>query len=233
MKLAGTSCVITGAARGLGAALAREARVCGMNAYLSDIDGKDLRELADELHMPAAHCDVTNHGEVRRLAQAARKKFGSVDVWINNAGVWMPYTSAETLDFARAHKLMEVNYFGLAHSTVEAMKIMRRQKRGIIVNILSVRALQGKALGAAYSASKFAAEGFTQAIRGELEGSGVSVINIYPYRIKTTLFGQNKHEDYATSMEPSDVARVVFKNLTGKKPSTHLEIWGMKDIRRR
>jgi NAD(P)-dependent dehydrogenase (short-subunit alcohol dehydrogenase family) len=224
--------VITGAARGLGASLARELAARGAQTVLADVDEQSLSDLGIELDMPTVHCNVTDREEVKRLGRAAIDEYGKIDIWLNNAGVWLPYTPVESLDFNKARQLMEVNYFGLAHGIVEALRHMRARKRGIIANVLSVRALKGKALGAAYSASKFAAEGFTQAVREELAGSGVAVVNYYPYRIKTTLFGEDKHEDYEQSMEPADVARAIVDNLAHEKPAEHVEIWSMEDIRR-
>ncbi|MFZ2555969.1 MAG: SDR family NAD(P)-dependent oxidoreductase [Minisyncoccia bacterium] len=233
MDLSGKVVVITGAARGLGAELARGVIARGAKAMLSDIDGTDLQDLGKELGMPTLHCNVTDRDQVEALGRAAIDQFGTLDVWINNAGVWMPYAPAENIDFGRAHQLIEVNYFGLAYGMLEAVKHMRERDAGMIVNILSVRSLKGKALGAAYSASKFAAEGFTQAVRDELKDSGVSVLGVYPYRMKTGLFGEDKHEDYDQSMEPSEVARIIVENLADENPAEHVEIWSKGDIRKK
>lgn len=232
MDLKGASCVLTGAAGGIGAALAREFAQRGANVMLSDIDGEDLQALSKEIGMPAVHCDVTKREDVAALGRAAADAFGKIDIWTNIAGLWMPYLPAEEIDFDCVHKMMEVNFFGFAYGMVEAMKHMRPRGEGVIMNMLSVRSLKGKALGASYSATKFAAEGFTQAIRDELAGSGVAVIGIYPYRIKTGLFGEHKHEDYEQSMEPKDVANIIADNLLFQRPSEHLEIWSTSDIRR-
>ncbi len=231
MELKGASVVLTGAARGLGAAIARELVSRVAQVVLSDIDSTDLQDLGIELDSPSMHCNVTNREEVEALGRAAIDEFGKIDIWINNAGVWMPYAPVENVDFNKAHQLVEVNYFGLAYGMVEATKHMRERKSGVILNILSVRALKGKALGAAYSASKFAAEGFTQAVRDEVKDTGIKVIGAYPYRIKTGLFGENKHEDYEQSMEPADVAKIVIDNLAAKEPVEHIEIWKKDDVR--
>lgn len=231
MKLEGATAVVTGGARGLGASIVRELVSKGAQVLISDIDSSDLQDLGIELDMPTMHCNVTDREQVANLAQAAMDEWGRIDLWVNNAGIWMPYTPAENIDFARAHQLMEVNYFGAAYGMLEAVKHMRGVKSGTIANIISVRALKGKALGAAYSASKFANEGFTQALRDELKDSGISVIGYYPYRIKTNLFGDNKHEDYEQSMEPADVARIVVENLAKESPAEHVEIWSRDDVR--
>ncbi len=230
MNIKNTSVVITGAARGLGAELSRALVACGATVLLSDIDGIDLQDLGIELDMPTMHCNVTDREQVIALGRAAMDEFGKIDLWINNAGIWMPYVKAEEADMNRAHLLMEVNYFGLAYGTIEAMKHMKATG-GIIQNTLSVRSLRGKALGAAYSASKFAAEGFSQAVRDELRDSGIKVIGAYPYRMKTGLFGEDKHEDYESSMEPKDVAKIILENLGKDKPAERVEIWAPGDIR--
>ncbi len=215
----------------MGKCLATELKSRGAKVVVGDLESDDLQATLTELEAPGFHCDVTEQEHVEALAQEAIKHYGRIDVWINNAGIWMPYGPVEELDFKRARALMEVNYFGLAHGTVEALKRMRPQGSGAIINMISVRGLEGKGLAAGYSASKFAAEGFTQAVRAEAAGSGVSIIGIYPYRMKTGLFGENKHVDYESSMEPQDVATIIIKNLEEADPAEHMEIWGQGDIR--
>lgn len=231
MELKDRTVVITGAARGLGAALSREITGRGARVMLSDIAESAIHDLGAELSQPYQHCNVTDREQVVALGRAAMEQFGAIDLWINNAGLWMPYVPAEEVDFNRAHLLMEVNYFGLAYGMLEAVKHMRGKNEGAILNILSIRSLKGKALGSAYSASKFAAEGFTQAVRDELKDSGISVLGVYPYRMKTGLFGENKHEDYASHMEPEDVAHIIVENLAAEAPAEHLEIWSKEDVR--
>ncbi len=237
MEIKGAKVVLTGGARGLGAEIARALVARGARVLISDLDSVELSDLGIELDMPTMHCNVTDRDQVEALGRAAMEEWGGIDLWINNAGVWMPYSPVENIDFNKAHQLVEVNYFGTAYGMVEAIKHMRLPAQagekctGVIVNILSVRSLKGKALGAAYSASKFAAEGFTQAVRDEVKDTGIKVVGVYPYRIKTTLFGENKHEDYATSMEPRDVANIVLDNVALKSPAQHQEIWKADDVR--
>lgn len=233
MQLKGAKVVLTGGARGLGAALARDLVSRGAHVLISDIDSADLQDLGIELDMPTMHCNVTEREQVEALGRAAMDEWGQIDLWINNAGVWMPYTPAENIDFNKAHLLMEVNCFGLAYGMLEAIKHMRELARGTILNTISVRALKGKAQGAAYSASKFAAEGFTQAVRDEIRDSGIKVIGVYPYRMKTDLFGQNKHADYETSMESTDVAKIMLDELSENEPAEHIEVWSKEDVRKK
>jgi len=234
MNLQEKVCVITGAAKGLGRQLAEECQKRGARVVIGDLSGDELDATIHQLDICGTDCDVTEEKEVASLAQKALDQYGHIDVWINNAGIWMPYTPAVELDFARARALMEVNFFGLAHGTIEALKhLTNNEGGGAIVNMVSVRGLEGKSLAAGYSASKFAAEGFTQAVRSEYADRNIDVIGIYPYRMKTELFGDNKHSDYGTSMEPAEVAKIVIDNLTDTKPSQHLEIWSTSDIRKK
>src|SRR3989344_4033971 len=209
MKLKNASCVLTGAAKGLGAALARELHSRGAKLFLGDIDEADVKELANELGCEGVHCNVIDREQVVALGRAAMEKYGRIDLWLNNAGIWMEYKPAEDIDWGEAHRLVEVNYFGAAYGMLEAARHMQPPREGAICNHISVRGLQGKTPGAAYGASKFAAEGFTQAFRAELRESGIRVVGVYPYRIKTELFGAHKHEDYESSMEPADVAKII------------------------
>lgn len=231
MELRDSVTVITGGAQGLGAALAREIRAKGGTLIIADLSAEALHPLAAELGADAVECDVRQESQVKRLAESAVERYGRIDLWVNNAGVWMPYAPVEAIDTERAHLLMEVNYFGLAYGSIEAKRHMAPRGSGAILNILSVRALAGHPEAAAYCASKFAAEGFTQSLRAELHASGVHVLSVYPYRMKTELFGDSKHEDYETSMEPGAVARIIVANLAEDIPAEHLEIWSPEDVR--
>lgn len=234
MKLDGKICVITGGGKGLGKHLAEACRARGAKVVIGDLQGPDLDATITQLQAEGIACDVTEKDEVEALARKALDTHGRIDIWINNAGIWMPYAPVVDINFARARALMEVNFFGLAHGTVEALKhIPSNEQGGSIVNMISVRGLEGKALAAGYSASKFAAEGFTQAVRSEYADKKVNVIGVYPYRMKTELFGDNKHGDYDTSMEPAEVARTVLDNLEEECPAEHLEIWATDDIRKK
>jgi NAD(P)-dependent dehydrogenase (short-subunit alcohol dehydrogenase family) len=229
MQLQDRVCVITGAARGLGAAIVRDLHARGARVLVSDIEEATLEEMK-KLGVETMRCNVTDREQVVALGRAAIERFGRIDVWINNAGIWSPYVKALETDMNRAHLLMDVNYFGTAYGMLEALKHMEGRE-GIICNILSVRSLKGKSMAGAYCASKFAAEGFTQAVRDEMQDSEVRIIGIYPYRMKTELFGENKHADYDASMEPEHVAQIIVDNLAKDMPSDHVEIWSHSDIR--
>jgi short-subunit dehydrogenase len=114
--------------------------------------------------------------------------------------------------------MMEVNYFGTAYGTKAALKYMKRQKSGIIVNILSTSALQGRPRSSAYAASKYAARGFTDAIRNEVKEDGIIVIGVYPGGMKTNFFDEQIPEDYDRYMDTREVGEKIIENLKRDKP---------------
>lgn len=210
--------VITGASRGLGEYMARILAQKGAKLVISARNKTELEKLAQEIGATAIVADVTKENEVAALAQKTISQFGKIDIWINNAGVWMPKSSFEDLDMKKVHDLFEVNVFGMAYGSQQAIIQMKKQGYGMIVNIVSSSALTGRALISMYSASKHAAKGLTDSIRDELKDINISVIGVYPGGIKTHLFDERKPEDFKDYMEPQDVAEKIITNIEKEKP---------------
>ncbi len=216
--------VITGASRGLGKALTVILAARGAKLVISGRSAKDLEEVAKETNAIPVTVDVTKEGDVANLAKVAISKFGHINIWINNAGLWLPKAPVESLNIKRAHELIEVNLFGTMYGSREAIICMKESisakkiKKGMIVNIVSTSALQGRAGQSAYAASKHAAKGFTDSIREELLASGISVVGVYPGGIKTSLFDEKKPEDFKDFMTPESVAEKIVQNLEKDQP---------------
>jgi short-subunit dehydrogenase len=162
--------------------------------------------------------DVRKEEDVKKLKDFALEKFGQIDIWVNNAGIFYTYMPIEKLDMIRVHDVFETNVFGVMYGSRMAMEEMRKKGSGIIVNIISSAALSGRPTISAYSSSKFAEDGFTKALRLELEGSGVKVIAVYPGGMKTNLFDEARPEDYSEYMDPNEVAEKVVKNIESENP---------------
>ncbi len=231
MQLTDGSVVLTGGARGLGAAYARELAARGAQVLISDLESRDLQDIGIELDMPTMHCNVSDKDQVVALGRAAMDEWGKIDLWINNAGIWLPNAPLEEIDFNQAQRLLDVNYLGMAYGTVEAVRHMRGKNEGVILNTLSVRSLKARALGAPYAASKFAAEGFTQSAREELKETGIKILGLYPYRMKTELFKGVTYKDYDSYMDPADVAKIALDNVEKDAPAEKIEVWALDDIR--
>ncbi|MFH0712683.1 MAG: SDR family oxidoreductase [Candidatus Jorgensenbacteria bacterium] len=222
MTIKGKVVVITGASRGLGRALAFAFTKEGARLILSSRSGEGLEELGRELKADFFTADVTEENEINKLANFTIQKFGRIDVWINNAGIWIPHAPVEKMDLKRVHDMIEVNLFGTIHGSKAALIQMKKQQSGTIINILSTSALQGRPGSSGYCASKYAAVGFTKSLRLEVQPENIKVLAIYPGGMKTGLFDEQKPADYDKHMEPDFVAETVIGNI--KKENSEEEL---------
>jgi NAD(P)-dependent dehydrogenase (short-subunit alcohol dehydrogenase family) len=187
--LAGKTVVITGGSRGLGLALAREVAaqgakvvICGRDADSLERARHSLEQLgADVLALP---CDVTDQASVQQLFQQAHERFGPVDVLINNAGV-IEVGPAETMSVADYEAAMATNFWGMLYPTLAVLPEMRQRMTGRVVNITSIGGKLGIPHLLPYSASKFAAVGFSQGLRAEVASDGIKVVTVCPGLMRT------------------------------------------------
>jgi NAD(P)-dependent dehydrogenase (short-subunit alcohol dehydrogenase family) len=214
--------VITGGTKGLGKAMALSFVKNYSKVVVCDINEEELKNLDEGIL--GIRADVTKELELQNVLEFIKEKFGRLDVWVNNAGVWVPHKPIEEVNWNEAHNLMEVNFFGTAYGSKIALEEMRKQKFGSIINIISVSALEGKINETAYCASKFAVKGFTESLKKEIKNDDIKIMSVYPSRIKTSLFGEEKQEDYEEYMEPSFVAEKIVDNLKKEIPEEELII---------
>jgi short-subunit dehydrogenase len=223
MELKNKVVVITGGTKGLGKSMAslflkNEAKVIVCSR--SDDELKDINNEG----ILGIKADVTKEEDLDNLMKITKEKFGEVNIWINNAGIWMPHMPIEDIDWNRAHDLIEVNLFGTVYGSKTALRAMRKQGSGIIMNIISTSGLDGKINETAYCASKFAARGFTDSLREEVDGDKIKVLSVYPGGMKTNLFDERIPEKYNDFMDPNDVANTIIENLKKNKPEEKLII---------
>ncbi len=214
--------VITGGSRGLGECIARLLISKGAKVVISDIDVSQLQKTSVELGATAIVADVTKEPDMQSLAQQTVAQFGQIDLWINNAGIWLPRAPAEEIDMKRAHELFEVNLFGTMYGSRAALAQMKKQSSGTILNIISTSALQGRPNSSVYCASKYAIRGFTDSLRLELADKGISVTAVYPGGMKTHLFDESKPDDFDEYMSPDLAADKIVENLEKTVPDPEL-----------
>jgi NAD(P)-dependent dehydrogenase (short-subunit alcohol dehydrogenase family) len=183
--------VITGAGGGIGRAIALSLARRGCHLALSDVDE---RGLADSVAQAAAlgvratgqRLDVTDRDAVRALPTVVQAAHGRVDLLVNNAGVALGGTFEQVAE-ADFDWLMEVNFHAVVRMTRAFLPLLRASDAARIVNLSSVFGLVSPAGQAAYSASKFAVRGFSNALRHELEGSSVGVTVAHPGGVATSI----------------------------------------------
>ncbi|NVM88260.1 NAD(P)-dependent dehydrogenase (short-subunit alcohol dehydrogenase family) [Variovorax sp. SG517] len=195
---------ITGAASGFGHAFAEHALARGHNVVATARDASrlaDLVALAPD-RVLATPLDVDVAGAAEAAVQAAVERFGRIDVLVNNAGYGVVGALEETLD-AELRALMNTNFFGAMAVTRAALPVLRAQKSGAIVNISSLGGQLSFSGFSAYSASKFALEGASEALAQEVAPFGVKVLIVEPGQFRTQLAGSGmRHMPVIEAYQP-------------------------------
>src|SRR5262249_17760579 len=186
-----TVAVVTGAAGGIGRALASEFSARGARVALVDIDRTELDAAAATLSKCTTHqCDVADNEAVLAVARAIVTTHGGVHVLINNAGISVA-GAVEALRLEHFQRAMAVNFWGVVHCCKAFLPHLRaaadRHEPAAICNVLSDFALLSVPTKAAYASSKHAARAFTEALRAELHGTGIVVTAAYPGATATNL----------------------------------------------
>ena len=194
MRLEGKVALITGAARGQGAAEARLFAQEGAKVLLADVSDPEGIAVAAEIaeaggNAVYVHLDVTNEAEWDAAVQVAVSSFGKLDVLVNNAGIWrrgyVMETSSEQWD-----DIMDVNAKGVFLGTKAAIPEMRKAGGGSIVNISSTAGLVGSKTSSAYSASKGAVRIFSKSTAIQYASEGIRANSIHPGPIDTDMGDQ-------------------------------------------
>ena len=184
------SCVVTGAARGIGLAMAEALLKKGARVTLSDVDEAGLTEAVNTLKTGAAvGCvsDVTSAASLSALARAAESHAGPVHLWVNNAGLarHRPVTEYTEVEIER---MLDVNLKGTILGAQAALRVMGPLGRGHIVNVISTASLRGIPLETVYCAAKWGVRGFTQGLREEAAPRGVRVTALLPGGVDTAFW---------------------------------------------
>jgi NAD(P)-dependent dehydrogenase (short-subunit alcohol dehydrogenase family) len=187
-----TTWFITGASSGFGYAFAEHALAQGYDVVAAARDVSKLETLTARApdRVLAVALDVDRAGDAEKAVEAALARFGRIDVVINNAGYGIVGALEETPE-PELRALMETNFFGAMRLIQAALPTLRRQRSGAIVNISSLGGQLSFSGFSAYSASKFALEGASEALAQEVAPFGIKVLIVEPGQFRTNLAGGN------------------------------------------
>jgi NAD(P)-dependent dehydrogenase (short-subunit alcohol dehydrogenase family) len=218
MNLTNKSAIVTGGTKGIGRGIAEALIREGVSVCISARHGKELSEAVDELNQLNAGrvvgfvCDVRDYRQVKGLFAHAVRELGGLDILVNNAGIGIFQTVAETSpeDF---RAVLETNVFGVFYCCREAIPEMKQRGGGYIINISSLAGANPHPRMAAYNASKFALNGFSEALMQEVRHDNIKVSYIMPGSVNTEFGGDTPSEEKNWQLTPEDIARVVIDLL--------------------
>jgi NAD(P)-dependent dehydrogenase (short-subunit alcohol dehydrogenase family) len=229
LSLKGKSSVVTGGASGIGEGIVRRLAEAGSSVIIADIDLKKATNTSNEIaettgaKVIAHEVDVTDSSSLAEAAEACLENFGSLEIWVNNAGIFPTTGPAVEAEDSFVDEMLEVNVRGTFAGSREAA--LRMKTGGVIINLASTQGLTGGSGISAYTASKHAVVGLTKSLAIELAPMGVRVVAVAPGVIDTPgvrdqleplkkagidVSSMAKNSLLGRSGVPDDIARVVL-----------------------
>jgi len=232
MNLKNKLVVITGASQGLGESLAYKLAQQGANLALLSRSRTKLKQVKAKLQSFKVKteifpCDISQPDQVKFITKAILKKFKTIDVLINNAGIWLE-GSTEKSDPEKINTMFQANTLGAIYLTAAVIPHLKTRRQATILNVISVAGVEPSKDWSIYTASKYAMRGFTDSLKQEMQRTNVKVIGFYPGGMNTNLFinagRQAKNEPWM--MKKQQVADILIFLLTQPKDIVidHLEV---------
>lgn len=191
-KLAGKVALITGASRGIGRAIAAAYTRAGASVFICGRDRSVVATAVNELGanrgaIDGAAGDIGSPDDAKRIVQGALKRFATIDVLVNNAGILGPREAIADYSIAAWDEVIRINLTGLFLITHEVLPVMLARRSGSIINVTSGVGRVGKAKWGAYAVAKAGLEGFTQVLADEVKSFGIRVNSVNPAATRTRM----------------------------------------------
>lgn len=213
MELTSKVAVITGGTKGIGYAVAERLVRAGASVFICARSRDEIENAVERLSSVGTAagklCDVRNEQEVNALLESCEKRFGGVDILINNAGIGINGKTIEEISPDEFRETLETNLFGVFYTCHHAIPMLKRRGGGYIINISSLAGQYPHARVAAYNASKFGLNGFSEALMQEVRHDNIKVSYICPGSVNTEFGGDTIADEKAWQLQPEDIAQVV------------------------
>jgi 3-oxoacyl-[acyl-carrier protein] reductase len=214
--LTGKYAVVTGGTRGIGRAIAEQLLLAGAAVAICGRERESTERAAAELKKSTGGevfgepADVSKEDHVARLFETVRSRFGALDILVNNAGTGV-FRSILEMTPADWRSVIDLNLTGVFHCCHYALPLLRARGAGYIIQISSLAGVNAFAGGAAYNASKFGLNGFSEAIMQDIRYENIRVSYIMPGSVDTEFGSSSAPADW--KIAPQDVAQVVLALL--------------------
>jgi NAD(P)-dependent dehydrogenase (short-subunit alcohol dehydrogenase family) len=216
--------VVTGGSKGFGKGLAQAFIKDDARVIITSTDGSELVTTAKEIGADSFVADASSYEATSSLADYVMDKYGRIDVWLNNAGIQIAPSNAEDIEINKLHRLFDVNFFGYFYGCMAALRVMKKQGDGLIININSTAGLSGKPCLSAYVSSKFAIKGMTESIREENKNGNVKLYQVFPGGMQTDIYHEEIPSDISEYMHINHAIDKVMANLKSDTPEQDLVI---------
>lgn len=220
------SAFITGAASGIGKAVAERLYHLGWTLGLADLNTDALSELTDSWNSGRAHTYALNVTESEQVTSClndfVQKTQGKLNVLVNSAGI-LSIDSFQNISAERHRLIMDINVMGVMNTCLAAYPYLKETKQAVVVNMSSSAATYGVPMLASYSASKFAVSGLTEALNIEWEDDDIHLCALMPPMVSTNMLEGQKlppvMQKLGAKITPEDVADVVIRCI--ERPRLH------------
>ena len=209
--------IITGGTKGIGRAIAESLLKAGAKAFVCARDKVELKRALERLseygEVDGEVCDVRSEAEVKVMIAECVRVFGGADILINNAGVGFIGKTVEEMEPAKFEQTLETNLFGVFYTCHHLIPLMKKRGGGYIINISSLAGQNAHPKMAAYNASKFAVNGFTEALMQEVRQDNIKVSYICPGSVNTHFGDKEPSDEKSWQLQPEDIAETVLNLL--------------------
>ena len=210
--------VVTGGSKGIGFSIAERLVRDGVGVYICARDRDEIAEAVAQLsefgECFGKVCDVRDEEQVKNLLSSCESRFGGLDILINNAGLGYMQKTVEETTSDEFRQTLETNLFGVFYACHHAIPMMKQRGGGYIINISSLAGQNAHPGMAAYNASKFGLNGFSEALMQEVRHDNIKVSYICPGSVNTYFGDDTPGPEKAWQLQPEDIADVVSGLLT-------------------
>ncbi len=217
MNLENKIVVVTGGTKGIGRAIAESLLKAGAAVFICARDKHELKRALEQLSalgkVDGEICDVRSEAQVKMMFDECVRVFGGIDILVNNAGIGIIGKTVEEMSAEEFEQTLRTNLFGVFYACHHAIPLMKQRGGGYIINISSLAGQNAHPKMAAYNASKFGLNGFTEALMQEVRADNIKVTTICPGSVNTYFGGDEPSEDKAWQIQPEDIAEVVIDLL--------------------